>query len=65
MIIDRVGLYKTNREYRGGVAGFSTWTIPKESEFRVTQIDVNGSSFMSDVFGDWEYWNRDVTRLSD
>lgn len=62
MIIDKIGKYRTNREYKGGNAA-SVWTIPAGTEFTVTQIDKSRHKFISSMFGDWEYWDRDVTYL--
>lgn len=60
MIIDKTGIYVTNREYRGGNA-ISVWTIPKNTEFTVTQISPEHHQFLSSVFGDWTYWDKDAT----
>lgn len=64
MIVDRVGIYRTNIIFRGGNS-ISTWTIPKGTEFRVGQIDKVYHKFISDTFGDWTYWDKDVTFIRD
>lgn len=64
MIIDKLGIYKTNREYRGGNAT-SVWTIPEGTEFKVTQVDWNSRKFLSCMFGDWKYWNKDVSYVGE
>lgn len=60
MIVDKVGKYKTNRKYKGGNQ-ISVWTIPEGTEFEVEQINKTYHQFISDTFGDWTYWDKDVT----
>jgi hypothetical protein len=59
MIINKCGIYKTNIEYKGGNA-CSVWTIPSSTEFKVTQIDITYHKFLSNIFGEWSYWDKDV-----
>jgi len=59
MILNKTGKYKTNREYKGRTS-YSIWTIPKDTEFEVCQIDEEYHKFYSDMFGDWTYWDKDV-----
>ena len=62
MIVNEVGTYITNQEYKGGNA-CSIWTIPKGTVIDVTQIDNTGNQFMSKAFGDWTYWEKNLTKI--
>lgn len=64
MIIKETGTYKITHVCKGGNAG-SVWTIPKETEFTVTQIDHEYHKFYSPVFGDWIYWDIDAQKIDE
>lgn len=64
MIVDKLGIYKTAREYKGQNAE-NSWMIPQGSLFEVTQINRQEKMFFSSVFGGWHKWEIKAERVLD
>ena len=62
MIVDRLGIYKSKREYTGKCAD-SLWKIPPGTLFEVTQINQQEKVFYSPTFGYWHKWEIAAERV--